>query len=495
MPDTGSLLIVDAERYPDGARVDVRLRQGLIAAVSRGLVRERGEQCIQAAGGALLPGLHDHHLHLLALAAARESIVCGPPAVTTRAALEQALRRSPGRGWLRGVGYHESTAGPLDRRRLDAMVPDRPVRIQHASGKAWFLNSAGLRALQLAGQPHLDGVECDAEGEPTGRLFRVDGWMRERLAAGQPPDLAAVSAALARCGVTGVTDTSPDNDETTATLFAAAMTGGALRQRLRMMGGDGLAPGRRTAALTVGELKILLDEDQLPDLDTLIDRVRRAHAIERGVAFHCVTRTELVYALHVLEAAGPRPDRTARGQIQRDRIEHASVVPPDLLPLMRRTGVAVVTQPGFIAERGDRYLAEVDAEDLPHLYRLQTLLAHGIPLGLSTDAPYGDADPWAAMRAAVSRRTAAGVLLGASERLAPEQALAGFLAPAASPGGAPAALAVGSVADLCLLALPWRQARLRLDVALVRMTLRDGLPIYQATAPTAVVDHPGGHRV
>ena len=33
--------------------------------------RGRGDEIVDAAGGVLLPGLHDHHIHLLALAAAR----------------------------------------------------------------------------------------------------------------------------------------------------------------------------------------------------------------------------------------------------------------------------------------------------------------------------------------------------------------------------------------------------------------------------------------
>ena len=52
-------------------------------------------------------------------------------------------------GWLRGVAYHESVAGPLDRDRLDAWVADRPLRVQHRSGALWMLNSAGIPAFVL----------------------------------------------------------------------------------------------------------------------------------------------------------------------------------------------------------------------------------------------------------------------------------------------------------------------------------------------------------
>ena len=54
--------------------------------------RGHGDEIVDAAGGVLLPGLHDHHIHLLALAAARVSVGCGPPGVNDREALAAALR-------------------------------------------------------------------------------------------------------------------------------------------------------------------------------------------------------------------------------------------------------------------------------------------------------------------------------------------------------------------------------------------------------------------
>ena len=45
--------------------LDVRCREGRIDEIGRGLARHPGETAIDARGGALLPGLHDHHMHLL----------------------------------------------------------------------------------------------------------------------------------------------------------------------------------------------------------------------------------------------------------------------------------------------------------------------------------------------------------------------------------------------------------------------------------------------
>jgi predicted amidohydrolase YtcJ len=114
----------------------------------------------------------------------------------------------------------------------------------------------------------------------------------------------------------------------------------------------------------------------------------------------------------------------------------------------------VVTQPGFLADRGQSYRREVTPIDLPDLYRAASLRAAGAPLALSSDAPYGPLDPWAVITAAVERRDRTGAVLGPGERLAPGDALAGYLAPPDDPGGSPRRLHPGAPADLVLLDRP-----------------------------------------
>ena len=426
----------------------VRCRDGLIEEVDRGLQRRPDEPTINAKGGALLPGLHDHHIHLLALAAASRSVRCGPPEVRTREQLQHALRNAPGDGWIRGVGYHESVAGMLDRKALDRMEATRPTRIQHRSGKMWFLNSAAIQELRVESSD--------------GRLFRADTHLHEaheRLAANAEMRTAVeeTSRRLASFGVTGLTETTPHNDPNTLAFYRSLN----LHQRLNCMGDESLAEG---------SLKIMLDDAQLPTYEALRTRIANAHERGRSVAVHCVTRTELVFALAVLGDAG-----TMRG----DRIEHASVADDAALDLFKRVRgepdhLTVVTQPNFVAERGDRYLRDVPPADHPNLYRCRAFLNADILLGGGTDAPFGGADPWAAMHAAVHRRTASDEVLGEAETLTPEQALALFTTPLDAPGGKPRRIALGAAADFCLLKLPWHVARSRLRSEDVALTVRNG---------------------
>ena len=459
----GSLLIRDAD-LPGVGPGSLRLRAGRIAECGRSLAGE-GEPVLEARGGALLPGLHDHHIHLHALAAALDSVRCGPPQVRDRAGLARALSDAPRRqGWLRGVGYHESVAGPLDRAALDALAGPGPVRVQHRSGALWMLNYAAVDALGLERGADAPGVERDATGRATGRLLRADRFLRERLPRGSPPELARVGRLLTRFGVTGVTDASLGNGAAELDAFEAQVGCGALPQALTVMGAADL-PEPAQPGVARGAVKIVLLDHDLPAPEALEAKIRGAHEHERAVAIHCVTRAELVLAASALAAAGARAG---------DRIEHASVAPPELVAQLAALGTCIVTQPGFIRERGDSYRTDVEQRDQPWLYRGRGFLEANLPLGGGTDAPFGEADPWLAMQAAVDRRSASGAVLGADEGLDPERALALFTTPADAPGGEPRRLAPGEPADLCLLRVPWSRARDALSSDLVAATIRAG---------------------
>jgi predicted amidohydrolase YtcJ len=473
----------------EGRLVDVRASDGTITSVGPRLQARRGETIIDGRRGALIPGLHDHHIHLLALAAAERSVSVGPavtPDATAFAGALAAADRSLARGaWLRAVGYHESIAGPLDRWRLDDIVRDRPVRVQHRTGIEWVLNSRGVELTGLdveapgpsgaadwtgdipAITDPVVGVERDPDGRPTGRLRGLDRWLRDRLPRERPPDLAAVGERLSRLGVTGVTDATPiDRVEDLAPLADAVATG-LLPQRTVVTGGPTLAAAEMPSPLTRGPVKLVIADHALPSLDELVRWVRTAHEQDRPVAVHCVTRTALALTVAALDAAGA---------LIGDRIEHGSVVPPELRRLVASLGLVVVTQPNFVAERGDRYLAEVDADDQPHLYPCRSLLDAGIGVGGGTDAPFGDPDPWLAIRAAVERRTAAGAPLGLREAVSPERALALFLTPPDDPGGEVRRVRPGAPADLCLLDASLSQVLEEPSSDRVVLTLHAGVP-------------------
>ncbi len=422
-----------------GRRVDVRLADGRIAAIATRLPRGSGDE-VDGRGGALIPGLADHHIHLFALAAQRDSIalddVRSPAELAQR--MGDATAARPAGAWVRATGYHERMAGELDAAALDALAPRHLLRVQHQTGALWVLNSAALAAVRADDGPAC--VERDAGGRPTGRIWRGDAWLRGRIGA-EPPPLAPIGRQLAASGVTQLTDATVATDADAAARLAHARRAGDLPQRLTLMSGAPLtAPP--DGAFAVGPVKVLLDDHALIDLDDFTARIASARRQGRRVAVHCVTAGELALTLAAFEAAGARPG---------DRIEHGGVIPAAAIGQIRRLGLTVVTQPAFVAERGDRYLAEVEPAEQADLYRCASLKAAGVPVAGSSDAPYASPDPWAAMAAAIHRRTAAGVTLGGPERIDAAEALALYVGPADDPGGPPRRVETGAPADLCLL--------------------------------------------
>ncbi len=424
----------------DGRVVDIRAGSRITHIENR-LTPLRGEDVLDAAGGAVLPGLHDHHVHLFSAAAAEFSLRVGPPQVHDRDGLVAALAGADvgEDGWIRAVGYHDSVAGPLNRTVLDVLTPAVPVRVQHRSGLVWILNSAGLAAIGLA-------------DHPDGRLDSADqSWSvpLQRRDAG----LAAVSHRLLSYGVTGITDATPDLGAGEIVDVTEAQRCGVVHQSVRL-----LSPGKR----------ILRDDDL--NLDELAHWIADRHTQNTPVAIHCVTVAQLVVTIAALNQAGTRAG---------DRIEHAAVTPHDVLTDLSRLGVTVVTQPNFVAERGDQYLADVPADEHRQLWRVASLLSASIPVALSTDSPFGGDDPWAAMRAAVHRTTPTGAVLNPSECVSPATALAGFMGHAERPGQL-RYVEVGAPGQLCVLAVGPSVALAELDAGTVAATIIAGQVAYTA---------------
>ena len=122
-----SLLLREVE--VEGVVVDVRVAGDQVTDVRPGQRPSPEDEVVDGGGGALLPGLHDHHVHVHALAAAMDSVAVGPPAVTSADAFAVALRAAAAAGSVRAVGYHERVAGPLDRHGL---APSKGRACYHA---------------------------------------------------------------------------------------------------------------------------------------------------------------------------------------------------------------------------------------------------------------------------------------------------------------------------------------------------------------------------
>ena len=463
----------------DGRRADVRIRNGVVDCIDTVVNAARGETVVDAEGGALLPGLHDHHIHLIALAAARGSLDLAAVTPTPSSGADQRLgdrlvaahRALPADSWLRVVGYHESMEPDLDRWWLDRFVPDRPVRVQHRSGRQWILNS---RALELCAVGTLSGdtVETDSSGVPTGRITGLDDVLGRRWSGSGDLDslIEDASAELAAYGVTGLTDATPYSAADDLGPLLSGLRSRRIVQRLTVTCAPSLVLHEAMVQpAEIGPAKVIV-ADHLPmSIEGVVAQIELARGQNRCVAIHCVTRVGLIVCLAAFDEIGARNG---------DRIEHGAVVDADLAARLAEHGLVVVTQPNFVFERGDRYLADVDPDDRDHLYPCGSLRSAGVRVGGSTDAPFGHPDPWRAMRSAVDRRTSSGQAIGEHERISPAEALALFLTPPNRPGSSTRRVVVGAGADLCLLDRSQDRALLELTAGSVRRTWVGGRLVF-----------------
>ena len=437
-----SMRTVISNAEVDGRLVSVVIEDEIIAAIDvHPPAGETGD--IDANGAALIPGLHDHHVHLLAMAARDEGLDLD--SLDDERAFDLALSHaadSAGDGWVRASGYDEHRHGQIDCRRLDALVGATKVRVQHRSGLAWVLSSAGLEA--VLGDDIPSRVELDASGKPTGRLLRLDAWLAERVGV-SAPSLQKIGAQLSSFGITGVTDATYNLGAGRAELLRQAVQSGALPQSLTLLGVTDDERSSVEGWASVGPAKILVDEVVGLDVDLLAKQIEGHHSVGRAVAIHAVSRAETVTVVTALALAG---------MMHGDRIEHGSVLPVDLDPLLEAGEVTVIVQPALVHERGDHYLEVVDGEDLPFLHRAATLLDAGVRVAAGSDAPVTSADPWRAIAAASTRTTRTGQRLGVAERVEAATALGWYLTDPLDPSGPLRRVKVGARADLCLLDAP-----------------------------------------
>jgi predicted amidohydrolase YtcJ len=389
-------------------------------------------------GATVFPAFVDAHVHLLALASRLLGVEVAPPAVASMSALLERLRRkgetTPPGQWVRGWGYDESVlGGHPTRHHLDAVVPLHPVRLVHRSGHASVLNSLALRLVGITREtddPPYGLIERDQEGEPTGLLLGLEGWLDRRIPPLSPQEveegLRRVNALLLSKGIALVHDATATNDLDRYRTLARARERGVLTVGVVFLPGiasleafvrEGLRPGP-AGDLIIGQAKVLLTPSLDGRLPTeVVEQARGAVEAGWAVAIHAVEEEAVALAAEAVRRAGPPPGP------QPHRIEHASECPPPVVARVREAGAWVVSNPLFLYHSGPRYRAQVEPPLLPHLYPLGSLWRAGVPLAFGSDAPVTLPDPLLGIAAALSRRGYDGVPLAPWEGLPMEAAL------------------------------------------------------------------------
>jgi hypothetical protein len=410
-----------------------------------------GARIVDGGDAAVIPGLHDFHVHLAGLARSRSGVLLDDAADGREvvARLEDHAAARPNDGWVTGRGWSEAQITPLPGGALQEAVGGRPAFVSsHDGHSAW----ASRAALDLAGirvateDPPGGRIERDVHGEPTGILREtaldpVAALVPRLQGTALRPALDATLRELVALGVTGATEAGDYTDENGIGADAAlgdsystlADLADLLDGRLRMTLGipvdaigaaaerglrtgmpladrrtvrfgwakeyaDG-ALGSGTAALfeprTCGERGTGIMRVAGDELDALF-RAGRGAGI--GLAVHAIGDRA---AAEVLDAVARAPAR-APGAAQ-DRVEHAQLVRARDRARFAPLGVTASVQP--IHAAADRDLVEACWEGRQaDAYAWRGLLEAGALLAAGSDAPVESVNPWIGIHAALHRR-------------------------------------------------------------------------------------------
>jgi len=479
----------------------VAVRGGRIAAVGadadvRALVDSK-TRVVELRGRSLLPGFVDAHCHLVSLGMAMVSIDCKEPGMQSIEALQKAVREraltQPPGTWIRGRGYDQSRL--VERRHpnrvdWDAVAPDHPVIFTRTCGHIASVNSRALAAA---------GID-DATPDPSAGRYDRDGGRNLGVAyeTAQTPlqvaalpsraeletALLAADAAYVAAGCTSVHDAGGLVGPAFAPCQDLASTG---RLRLRIYAfatvnsldhpllgllPSGLHSGLGDERLRLGAFKVMTDGSssgptaatrapytsdcndcgilyfRQEELDELLGRAHR-------LGFQCTVHAVGDRAIEQTLDAMARAQREAPRERLRHRIEHCGICPPDLQRRVHAQGIVPAMQPAFFWEFGDGYLRNYGRERADTMFPARSLLARGVPVAGSSDAPVTHYAPLFGIEQALTRRTVDGDVCGPAERVDLATAIRMHTlngAYAAFEESVKGSVEVGKVADLVVLA-------------------------------------------
>ncbi len=494
-----------------------------------------GAEVVDLAGGLVLPGFQDAHVH--PVQGGVERTRCDLTGLSTREEYLVEVRRyaeeHPDRPWVLGGGWSMPAFGPAGplAADLDHVLAGRPVFLANRDHHGAWVSSAALRLAGVGpGTPDpADGrIERDPAGAPTGTLHEgAMDLVQRRIPATTDAEydlgLQVAQSYLHSLGVTAWQDAllgeyAGNGDPSGA--YVRAVGAGTLTARVRGAlwwrrdRGLDQVPDllERRAALTRGRLdagsvKIMQDgvvENgtaalSRPYLDgrggstarrglSFVEPALLAAAVTRldaegfGIHVHAIGDRAVREALDAFEAA-----RTANGvSAGRHHVAHLQVVAPQDRARFAALDVSANIQALWAAvddAMTELTLPFLDAELAGWQYPFASLARAGARLVAGSDWPVSTPDPLAAIHVAVNRTDPEnpGEPFLPAEALHPVQAFAAYTSGAAHVNHLDGAgvLAPGRLADLAVLDRdPLAGDPGEIGRARVVATYVDGVPVH-----------------
>jgi hypothetical protein len=257
--------------------------------------------------------------------------------------------------------------------------------------------------------------------------------------------MAHISTLLTAVGLTSVHDAGTSRGKLIA--YQDAYRAGELRHRAYlMMSGpfeelknNGISTGFGDEWVRIGGVKYVADGsasertmrmstpfEGRPDdygistmsQEEIHDVVEEAHRNDWQVGIHAngdVTIDMVLNAYERVLERWPHPDR-------RHRIEHCSLVNPDLLRRIKDTGTIPTPFWTYVYFHGEKWQA-YGAERMERMFAHRSFLDNGIPVAGASDYTPGPFEPMMAIQSMVTRKDVNGQVWGGNQRVTVDEAL------------------------------------------------------------------------
>jgi predicted amidohydrolase YtcJ len=417
----------------------------------------RGMELIDAAGLTIVPGFIDAHCHPSGVNELIGVNVNLRTVEEVKAALRKKAATTPPGYWVTGYMYDDTKLDrPVTRKDLDEAVPDHPAMVAHRGGHTAVYNS---KAFELA------GVTAETPDPPGGKFYRENGELTGKVAeraravfdkVGKREEITRetrragvkfISEQMTQAGLTSVHQTG-GNDESLIALQDAYAAGemrfrmyffprGETYQRLKAAGvrtgfGDEwlrIGPVKYTADGSASERTMRMSTPYVgrPDdygiltmtQEEIHEAVEDAHRNDWRIGIHANGDVTIDMVLNAYERVLRLWPKAVN---PRHRIEHCSLVNPDLLRRIKAVGAIPTPFYTYVYYHGDKW-AEYGEEKMRWMFAHRSFLDYGIPVAPASDYMPGPYEPMMALQSMVTRRDFRGREWGPNQRITVEEAL------------------------------------------------------------------------
>jgi predicted amidohydrolase YtcJ len=420
----------------------------------------RRTQVIDAQLMTVTPGFIDSHCHPSGV---NELYGVNTNLRTVReiqAAIKRKAENTAPEVWVTGFMFDDTKLDrPLTRKDLDEATTEHPVSVAHRGGHTNFYNS---KAFELA------AITKDTPDPPDGRFFRENGELNGRVAENarnvfnrvgkretftpeQQRDrarkgMAHMSQLFNAAGLTSVHNAGTSQDAILA--YEDCRKHGELTHRAYMMIRSQPAFNGLKAAniytgfgdewIRVGGVKFVADGSasertmrmSTPYVgtndygiltltqDQLYEAIDDAHSHNFQVGVHANGDVTIDMVLKAYERAlqkWPDPNR-------RHRIEHCTLVNPDLIRRIKASGVIPTPFWTYVYYHGEKW-AEYGDEKVKWMFAHRSFLDAGIRVPGASDYTPGPFEPMMAIQSMVTRTDYKGRVWGANQKVTVDEAL------------------------------------------------------------------------